>query len=196
MAKLYYKNQSQKDPYTSAWSIKEVIGIRLWNMVWFLFFSWTPKCFRYWRVFLLKLFGAKLNWKVFIYSSAKIYVPWLLTMEGRSCLGPKSEIYNLGHVHIKDRATISQYVYVCNGTHDLADIRLPLMAGNILIESDVFIGAKVFIMPGITINEGAVVGACSVVTKDIEAWTMVAGNPAKCIRKRTLINKNKDYEWK
>ena len=92
MPRLTYKNEKQKDRYTSSWSIKEAVGIRLWRIVWFLFASWTPKQFKYWRVFLLRLFGAKVDYDVFIYSSAKVYVPWLLTMSGKSCLGPHSEV--------------------------------------------------------------------------------------------------------
>ena len=41
---------------------------------------------------------------------------------------------------------------------------------------------NVTILKGVTIGEGAIVGACSVVTKDVPAWTVVAGNPAKVIK--------------
>ena len=60
------------------------------------------------------------------------------------------------------------------------------MVGRIDIEPYVFIGAKALILPGLTIGEGAVVGAGSVVTKDVEAWIIVGGNPAKYIRKRIM----------
>lgn len=52
----------------------------------------------------------------------------------------------------------------------------------ILIESKVWIGFDVTILKGVTIGEGAVVGAKSVVTKDVEAWTVVAGNPAVVVK--------------
>lgn len=186
MPELKYKNKKQKDPYTSPWSVREAIAIRLWKVIWLVFFYCSPKYLRYWRIFLLKIFGAKINWKVFIYSSAKIYAPWLLTMEGRSCLGPNSEVYNLGPVYIKDGVTVSQYSYICNGTHDLTDTRLPLMIGEIEIGKNVFIGAKALILPGINIGEGAVVGAGAVVTKNVEPYTIVGGNPAKFIKKRII----------
>jgi len=48
------------------------------------------------------------------------------------------------------------------------------------------VAAKAVILPGVTIGEGAVVGACSVVTHDVPSWTVVAGNPAKEIKKRVL----------
>lgn len=189
MPNLKYKVKNQKDAYTSSWSIKEVLVIKLWNIVWLLFFRYSPKKIgNPWRIFILKLFGAKIDKSVFLYSSSKISVPWLLIMEKKSCLGPFSEVYNLGPVHLKENVTVSQYSYICNGTHDLSNPKSPLMIGNIVIDSDVFIGAKAFIMPGVKIGKYAVIGACSVVTKDVLPFQIVGGNPAKFIKKRVLDN--------
>ncbi|MFV0584151.1 MAG: DapH/DapD/GlmU-related protein [Parabacteroides gordonii] len=190
MGKVWLKIAYQKDKDTTSWSVKEALGIRIWHMIWLLFFSWTPKKLNFWRLFLLRLFGAKLE-KVFIFSTAKIYIPWQLEMKKGSCLGPYSEIYNLGPVCFGEKSVLSQYSYICNGTHDLSTLRLPLMIGRINIGAHVFIGAKALILPGIHIGEGAVVGAGSVVTKDIESWTVVGGNPAREIKKRII---NEDYE--
>lgn len=55
---------------------------------------------------------------------------------------------------------------------------------DIVIEDDVWIGSKVIILPGVTVGKGSVVGAGAVVTKDVAPYTIVAGNPAKVIRKR------------
>ena len=48
------------------------------------------------------------------------------------------------------------------------------------------VGMETLIMPGVTIGEGAVVAAGAVVTKDVEPWTVVAGIPAKVVKKRIL----------
>jgi len=56
--------------------------------------------------------------------------------------------------------------------------------GNVTIENDVWIGANVTILSGVTVHDGAIIGASSVVTKDVPAYTIVAGNPAKLIRYR------------
>lgn len=186
MSKLVYKVAFQKDAYTSSWSLKEVLGIRIWAIVWVIFFRFTPKILNKWRIFLLKLFGADIQSNVFIYPSAKIYVPWLLKMGDKSCLGPYSEVYNLGIVEISSHVTVSQYAYICNGTHDFSNHRQPLMIGHIKIEENVFIGAKAFILPGINIGRYAVIGACSVVTKDVEPYSVMVGNPARHIKKRVM----------
>ena len=53
----------------------------------------------------------------------------------------------------------------------------------IKIESKVWIGFNVTILKGVTIGEGAIIGACSVVVKDVEPWTVVGGNPAMVLKK-------------
>lgn len=60
----------------------------------------------------------------------------------------------------------------------------PLTKGDVIIGNDVWIGRSTTIMSGVKIGDGAVIGACSVVTKNIAPYEIVAGNPAKVIRKR------------
>ncbi|PPD49811.1 MAG: putative colanic acid biosynthesis acetyltransferase [Methylobacter sp.] len=182
MPRLYPKAKNQADRYTSSWTVSETINIRLWHAVWLLLFRTSPKCMNKWRLFLLKIFGTTLSGRPFVYSSARVFAPFLLSLEDHACLGPCSEVYNLGPVLFKSRSTLSQQAYICNGTHDFDDPRQPLLVGDIVIGEDVFIGARAFIMPGVTIGAHAIVGACAVVTKDVEAWAVVAGNPAHKLR--------------
>lgn len=185
-SKLYKKNDRQQGRNCSPWSLKEAVLVRVWSFVWLLFCRWTPKRLNFWRLFMLRVFGANITGNPFVYSSAKIYAPFLLTLADDSTLGPLSEVYNLGPVVFGERVTLSQHACICNGTHDLSDPSLPLLVGDVGIADDVFIGARAFIMPGITIAQGAVIGACAVVTKNVEPWTVVAGNPAKFIKERVL----------
>jgi acetyltransferase-like isoleucine patch superfamily enzyme len=64
----------------------------------------------------------------------------------------------------------------------------PLNEKPIIIEDDVWIGFNSTILKGVRIGKGAIVAACSVVTKDVEPYTLVAGNPAKEIKKLNLEN--------
>lgn len=70
--------------------------------------------------------------------------------------------------------------------------------GDIVIGNDVWIGRESIIMPGVRIGDGAVIGAYSVVTKDVPSYSIVGGNPAKFIKKRfhdDLINILLELKW-
>ena len=74
-----------------------------------------------------------------------------------------------------------------------------LTKGRIIVKDDVWIGMDAMIMSGVTIGQGAIIAARSVVTKDVPAYAVVGGNPAKIIKYRysnELIEKMKDIDWK
>ena len=120
----------------------------------------------------------------FVHQHAIVRKPWNLTLHDKACLGDGANAYTLGEIVIGERATVAQEVYLCTGTHDFSDEIIPLMTAKITVEEDAFIGARAFIMPGVTIRAGAVIGAASVVTKDMPPWTICAGNPCKPIKPR------------
>ena len=74
-------------------------------------------------------------------------------------------------------------------------------AGDTIIGNDVWIGGEAMIMPGIKIGDGAVIGSRALVTKDVEPYTIVGGNPARPIKKRftdhhiQLLLEMKWWEW-
>lgn len=180
------ETKEQPDAFSSPWSLRTRLGGALWAAVWLLFARPTPKPFSPWRVLLLRLFGAKVSGRPFVASSAIVKFPWNLTLEDRACLAPSCEVYNLGPCILRARATVTQRVYLCGGTHDLGHPALPLVTGIIEIGADAFVGAQALVLPGVRIGEGAVVGAGSVITKDVPPWTVVAGNPAREIGSREL----------
>jgi putative colanic acid biosynthesis acetyltransferase WcaF len=149
-------------------------------------FRLSPRPLFGFRSWLLRLFGATVADHVHIYPSARIYFPWNLEIGAWSSIGEWALIYNLGRVTIGERATISQNAHLCAGTHDYTDPRMPLIKPPISIGDSAWICADAFIGPGVTVAEGAVIGARSVVVKDVQAWTVVAGNPAKAIKPRIL----------
>lgn len=150
----------------------------LWEYCWVIFCLWTPKPLNRWRLFWLKCFGTKIHGLPFVHQRARIQIPWNLTLHDRACLGDRTNVYTLGEIEIGARSVVAQEAYLCTGTHDLKDPNLPLQVAKITIGEDVFIGARAFIMPGVTIGNSAVIGACSLVTKNIDPGMIVTGNPA------------------
>ena len=185
MGNLRYKAECQESRGATSWSRREAITIRLWRIVWLFGARWTPKKFNRWRLFLLRLFGAKIAGRPFVDASASIYAPFNLTLFDKACLAPKVVVYSLGQVILREKAIVSQESYLCGGTHDFDKETCPLMVGDIDIGAECFIGARAFILPGVTIGSRALIGACSVVTKDVPANVVVGGNPASVIRERT-----------
>ena len=176
------KTFAQASAYDSPWSLRERIGMLLWDACWAIFCAWTPKPLNRWRLLWLQIFGAKLDGTPFVHQRARIQIPWNLTLHDRACLGDRANAYTLGEIEIGARTVIAQEAYLCTGTHDLNDPHWPLQVAKITVGADVFIGARAFILPGVTIGDRAVVGACSLVTHDVEPGAIVAGNPARPLK--------------
>jgi len=96
------------------------------------------------------------------------------------------DCYCVDEIKIGHHATVSQYAFLCGATHDITDPHMRLISAPIRIADQAWVCSGVFIGPGICVQEGAVVGARSVVTRNVEPWTVVAGNPAKRIGQREL----------
>lgn len=172
------KTYNQVTAYSSPWTLRHRILMLLWSFSWTFFCAWTPKPFNRWRLVWLHIFGAKILGKPFVHQSAHIQIPWNLTLHDHACLGEGAYAYSLGEIEIFEDATVAQHAYLCTGTHKFDEPSRPLQTGKITVGRSAFIGARAFIMPGVTIGEGAIVGACSVVIKNVDANCVVAGNPA------------------
>jgi putative colanic acid biosynthesis acetyltransferase WcaF len=170
---------SQTSAYTSPWTRKQRIKMIMWEYCWALFCSWTPKPANNWRVWWLKLFGAKIYGQPFVHQRARIQIPWNLTLHNRAALGDRTNAYSLGEIIVHEHATIAQEAYICTGTHAFDQPAKNLITAPIIIGAHAFIGARAFIMLGVKVGEHAIIGACSMVTKDVLPHTTVKGNPAK-----------------
>lgn len=179
-----------QDPFKGApsFSLNHRISRIIWGIVWKLFASWTPAPLHRWRVFLLSLFGAKVHKSAHIYGSVTIWYPPNLIMDEHACLAPRVNCYNMSTIHLGKNAIVSQDSVLCGGTHDFNDPLFQLITKPIYIHQNAWVAASAFIGPGVTIHEGAVVGARAVVFKDVEAWHVVAGNPAKFVKLRVMSN--------
>lgn len=151
-------------------------------------FRFSPRTFFGWRNMLLRLLGARIGEQVHIYGTAQVYFPWNLEIGDWSAIGEHAIIYNLGMVRIGRHVTVSQRAHVCAGTHDYTDAALPLLKPPIVIEDQAWICADAFVGPGVTVGEGAVAGARAVIMRNVEPWAVMAGNPARKIKQRVLVN--------
>lgn len=159
----------------------------IWSFAWFIFAKPIPRSLlNGWKLILLKIFGAKVHENAIVYSSARIYMPWNLEMEEFSVLGSEVDCYNVDKIKIGAHAIVSQKAYLCAASHDISKSNMPLTTAPIIIEDHAWIAADAFIAMGVTIGQGAVVGARSSVYKDVDPWTVVGGNPAKFIKKRII----------
>jgi putative colanic acid biosynthesis acetyltransferase WcaF len=157
----------------------------LWGITWLFLFRPSPKPLHAWRRLLLRLFGAGIGEHVVVHPSARIWGPWNLVMGPHSCLSPHVDCYSVDSIRIGAFATVSQYSFLCTASHDPDTPDMRFTTAPIIIGDHAWIAADVFVGPGVTIGEGAVVGVRSTVLKNTPPWTVVAGKPARLLRKRS-----------
>jgi putative colanic acid biosynthesis acetyltransferase WcaF len=164
----------------------------LWGIAWLILYRPSPRPLHAWRRMLLRLFGARVGRHAHPYPGAKIWAPWNLSMDVASCLSDHVDCYSVAPITIGAYATVSQYCYLCSASHDYRDPTMPTVAAPIVIEADAWIAADAFIGPGVLIGRGAVIGARSTVTRDVAAWTVVAGSPATLRGQRPRFTRASD----
>jgi putative colanic acid biosynthesis acetyltransferase WcaF len=155
-----------------------------WLVCWTVAFRLSPVPFHRYRVLLLRLFGARVSMSACVYPSVRIWAPWHLAMGPHSALGPRVTCYNIAMVTLGEYAIVSQGAHLCTGSHDFDDPIFPLYALPISLERHAWACADTFVGPGVTLRQGAVLGACGVAFRDLPPWTVAAGNPARQLRLR------------
>ncbi|KGO93372.1 DapH/DapD/GlmU-related protein [Flavobacterium subsaxonicum] len=177
------------DTHTGAsFSLKNRLLRVLWGIVYFVFFKFSPRPLHGWRSFILKCFGAKVGKGVHVYPGVIIWAPWNLILKDHCGIASGVNLYSQGVITVGEKAVISQGSYICTGTHDYTKTGFPLYTLPIAIGDDTWVAADVFIHPGVTIGNGCVIGARSVVTKNMPAWMVCAGFPCKVIKERAIVN--------
>lgn len=137
----------------------------------------------------LRLNGAKIGRRVTYYPRVWITPGRNLVIGNDVDLAVGVLIESAGGVEIGDRTLVGHGVKIISGDHvipanrgrifNAGGVREPIKIG-----ADVWIGANAIILSGRTIGDGAVIGAGSVITKDVEPYAIVAGNPARLVRVR------------
>lgn len=167
---------------------REKGGRILWSLVQATLFRFSPRRADAWRCFLLRVFGAKVGRVKLLRGTVRIEVPWNLEIGDGVQLGDRVYLYSLGRISIGEFTVISQFSHICAGTHDFERTDFPLLRTPIRIGARCWIAAETFVGPGVTIGDGVVVGARGGVVKDLPAWTVCVGSPAKPIGPRRLVD--------
>lgn len=165
------------------WRRIELIGRLLWRAASVLF-ALSPRPFWSFRRGLLRLFGAQIGREVHIYPSVLISIPWNLRIEDQAAVGAHAILYALGPIEIGKSAVISQYAYLCAGSHDYRRADMPLLKPPIVIGDGVWVCTDAFIGPGVSVGARAIVAARAVVVADVPPDMIVGGNPARTIKPR------------
>lgn len=168
----------------ATFSLRHRLFRALWNLAWFGLASWTPPFMTGWRRLLLRMFGASIAPTARIYGSARIWYPPFLHVAEQATIGPRVTVYCMAPISLGPYALVSQGAHLCAGTHAIDDPHFQLYARPITIGARAWIAAEAFVSPGVTVGEGAVLGARGVATDDLMPWTVYRGNPAVVLRTR------------
>lgn len=133
----------------------------------------------------LWMFGIRTGGGMFIHRGCKFFHVGKLTIGKNSVINFGCYLDNRRGITIGNNVGIAHNTKIYTLGHDLEDPQFKTKGAAVTIKDNVFIFSNALIMPGVTVGEGAIVLAGSVVTKDVEPWTIVGGNPAKKIRERS-----------
>lgn len=138
------------------------------------------------KVFILRLFGAKVGNNVIIRHQVNIKYPWFLSIGNDTWIGEQVWIDNLVSVTIGSNVCLSQGAMLLTGNHDYSKSTFDLITGEIVLKNGVWIGAKAIVCPNVCIEEHSVLTAGSIGNKNMEAYGIYQGNPALRVRDRTI----------
>jgi putative colanic acid biosynthesis acetyltransferase WcaF len=189
---LKYTMINQDTHVGASFSAKNKLARAIWIFVAMVLFHPSPRPFHRWRAFLLRIFGAKVGKGVHVYPGTQIWAPWNLELADQCGIARGAILYSQGKITIGRRSVVSQGAHLVTGTHDYTAPGFPLITLPIHIGDQAWIAAEAFIHPGITIGTGCVIGARSVVTRNMPDWTVCAGHPCEPIKKRNF-NKIQNY---
>ena len=138
------------------------------------------------KVWLLRLFGARVGRGVVIKPSVNIKYPWRLRIGNHVWIGENAWIDNLGDVSIADHCVLSQGSMLLSGSHDFSRTTFNVQVGEIVLEEGVWIGARSIVYMGVTCKSHSILGANSIALKDLKAYSIYYGNPAVKVSDRII----------
>jgi putative colanic acid biosynthesis acetyltransferase WcaF len=147
---------------------RSAFTVQLWWIVQAMLFSTSPQIMFGWRRFLLRCFGAKIGKKVLIRR------------------GDEVVLYSLGEIEIGEHTVISQRSYICTASHKYNVPEFSIYSEKVSIGAQCWLATDVYVAPGLTIEDGVVVGARSTVLSDLKGYKVYVGSPVKCIKDRAI----------
>jgi putative colanic acid biosynthesis acetyltransferase WcaF len=160
----------------------------------FLFWVWYPFKIifflssipwpRFLKSSILRLFGGRVGRGVYWKPRVNIHIPWRIEIGDHALVGEEVIILNFEDVRIGTQACISQRAFICTGNHDFTDVRMRYRNRPISIGDGAWIGAQVFVAPGVVIGEECVVTAGSIVVKSLPNGMICSGNPCVALKHR------------
>lgn len=169
------------------WPVRVLVLRAAWQFIIQPLVMHLPRSLGWARIVALRLFGARIGSRCLIMPGVRVLMPWNLSLDNFVAIGAGVDIYNFAMVSIGSHTVVSQHVYLCTGTHDYTRASMPLTYRPISVGKYAWLCARAYIGPGVSIDEGVVVGACAVLSKSTTTpWSVWAGNPAVLLKKRRM----------
>jgi putative colanic acid biosynthesis acetyltransferase WcaF len=174
--------------YDQSWYSRGASGVicTLWEIIDRALVRPSPRPLFGWRRLWYRIFGAQLGAGVRICPEVHCKYPWKLTIGDHAWIGEGADLYSLERIEIGAHAVVSQRAVLCTGSHDHTDPAFGLIVKPIRIGSSAWVAIEALVMPGVTVGEGALVGARAVLLRDAEPWTIYHGQPATAKGRREL----------
>jgi len=174
----------------SAFEVRQKIKIRLYSYLLdfeLMILRWVGYIpIHHIRRMLYRLSGIEIGQGSSVHMFANFFQPSNITIGEDTVIGIRAFLDGRAKLSIGSHTALASEVMIYNSQHDIDAADFHAIEKEVIIADYVFIGPRAVIMPGVHIGKGAVVGAGAVVTKDVPEMTVVAGVPAKEIRKRNL----------
>ena len=138
------------------------------------------------KVWILRLFGAEVGHSVIIKPSVNIKYPWFIKMGNQIWIGENVWLDNHTDIQIGNNVCISQGATLMTGNHNYKKPGFDLLVGKITLDDGVWIGAGSMVCPNVHCRSHSVLAVGSIATKDLEAYKIYQGNPAKEVREREI----------
>lgn len=139
--------------------------------------------------------GNKIPWNSTVHRGIDLLGTGGIRIGSKSIVNKFASLDGRGMLTIGDCVSISAYAKIITASHDPQSGSFDFIVKPVVIEDYVWVGTAAIILPGVTLKKGCVVAAGSVVTKDVEEFTIVGGNPAKFLKNRTKeLNYNPFWE--